>query len=144
MATYTPEWLCQQIIDNTQEAVIFADPVGIIRLWNGGAEAIFGYHAAEALGQSLDLIIPARLRAQHWDGYRQVMHTGVSAYASKLLAVPATRKDGTRISLEFTVVLVREATGQVLGIAALLRDVTERWQRDRAIQQRLAALEKTA
>lgn len=144
MEAYTQEWLCQQILENTQDAVIFADSEGMIRLWNQGAATMFGYDASEAIGQSLDLIIPERLRAQHWHGYRQVMTTGVSAYASKLLAVPAMRKDGTRISLEFTVVLVWSTAGQVIGIAAILRDVTARWQRDRAIQERLAALEPKA
>jgi PAS domain S-box-containing protein len=130
--TYTHEWLCQQIIDNSQEAIIFADHQGIIRLWNAGAETVFGYPAAEAIGQSLDLIIPERLRARHWEGYRRVMATGITQYDRRLLAVPAMHKDGRRISLEFTVVILHEATGNVLGIAAVLRDVTERWQREKA------------
>ena len=100
MEIYTHEWLCQQIVENTQEAVIFADCEGMIRLWNIGAEGIFGYTAAEVLGQSLELIIPARLRDQHRSGFRRVMATGVTQYDRKLLAVPATRKDGSRISLE--------------------------------------------
>lgn len=144
METYTHEWLCQQIVDHTQEAIIFADHEGIIRLWNAGAEAIFGYQAAEALGQSLDLIVPERLRDRHWEGYRRVMATGVTQYDRKLLAVPATRKDGARISLEFTVVLLREPTGSILGIAAVLRDVTARWRREQEMRARMAALEGQA
>ena len=144
MAPYTREWLCQHIVDNAQEAIIFADREGIIQLWNTGAETIFGYRAEEAVGQSLAFIIPERLRAQHWHGYRRVMTTGVTKYDRKLLAVPATRKDGARISLEFTVVLVREATGTVLGVAALLRDVTARWQREKEMRARLAALDGQA
>jgi PAS domain S-box-containing protein len=141
---YTQEWLCQHIVENTQEAIIFADREGIIRLWNTGAETIFGYRAAEAVGQSLELIIPERLREQHRQGYRRAMATGVTLYDRKLLAVPARRKDGARISLEFTVVLVREATGDMLGVAALIRDVTERWQREQSMRAHMAALEGRA
>jgi PAS domain S-box-containing protein len=144
METYTHEWLCQHIVDNTQEAIIFADREGMIRLWNAGAETIFGYHAAEVLGQSLELIIPERLRDQHRQGYRRVIETGVTQYDRRLLAVPAMRKDGARISLEFTVVILRQATGEVLGVAAILRDVTARWEREKAMRARMAALEGKA
>ena len=96
------------------------------------------------MGQSLDLLIPEHLRARHWEGYRRVMATGRTPYARQLLAVAGIRKDGTRISLEFTVVLLQETPGEVLGIAAVLRDVTERWHRDRAMQARLAAAAKPA
>ena len=112
MATSPHEWLCRYIVDNTQDAIIFADRAGMIRLWNAGAEAIFGYSAAEALGHSLDLIIPERLRARHWEGYRRVSATGITPYDRRLLAVPAIRKDGTQISLEFTVVIVHEPRGR--------------------------------
>jgi PAS domain S-box-containing protein len=144
METYTQAWLYQQIVDNTQEAIIFADREGIIRLWNAGAETVFGYRAAEVLGQSLELIIPDRLRDQHRRGYRRVIETGMTQYDRKLLAVPAIRKDGARISLEFTVVLLRQATGDVLGVAAILRDVTARWEREKAMRARMAALEGKA
>ncbi|TMA58538.1 MAG: PAS domain S-box protein [Deltaproteobacteria bacterium] len=141
MTTYTHEWLCQQIVEGTQEAIIFADRDGKIRLWNAGAEALFGYQAEEAMGHGLDLIIPERLRGRHWEGYHKVIGTGVTRYGKELLAVPAVRKDGTRISLEFTVVLLRDEAGEPLGIAALIRDVTARWQQEKALKERLAALE---
>lgn len=141
MSTDTRAWLCQQIVAQAQDAMIFADRDGVIRLWNAGAEAIFGYRAEEAVGRTLDLIIPADLRARHWAGYRQVMATGVTRYGREVLAVPALRKDGTRISLEFTITLLRDAAGDLLGPAAIIRDVTARWQRDKALQERLAALE---
>jgi len=143
MPIYTHEWLCQQIVEGTQEAIVFADRDGIIRLWNVGAEAMFGYSAAEAIGQSLDLIIPERQRGRHWEGYHKVMATGVTRYGKELLAVPAVQKDGTRISLEFTIVLLRDEAGQLLGTAALIRDVTTRWQQERMVKERLAALERT-
>jgi PAS domain S-box-containing protein len=139
----THEELCQMIIEATQEAIIFADREGLIRLWNAGAEAMFGYRAGDALGQSLDLIIPERLRARHWEGYRQVMETGVTRYGREVLAVPAIRKDGSRISLEFTIVLVRNKTGKLVGSAALIRDVTARWQQEKALKERAATLQAT-
>jgi PAS domain S-box-containing protein len=141
MSIPTHEWLCQQIVEGTSEAIIFADHEGIIRLWNAGAEAMFGYCAHEALGQTLDLIIPERLRGRHWDGYRTVMETGVTRYGRELLAVPALRKDGSRISLEFTIILLRDERGTPIGTAALIRDVTARWQQEKALKERLAALE---
>lgn len=141
MSTDTHAWLCQQIVDQAQDAMIFADRDGVIRLWNAGAEAIFGYRAEEAVGRTLDLIIPAPLRARHWAGYRQVMATGVTRYGREVLAVPALRQDGTRLSLEFTITLLRDAAGDLLGPAAIIRDVTARWQRDKALKERLAALE---
>lgn len=142
MAVLTPEWLSQQIVQNAPDAIVVADREGTIRLWNAGAEAIFGYRADEAVGGSLDLIIPERQRARHWDGYRRVMATGVTRYGRDLLAVPAVRKDGSRISLEFTILPLRDAGGDIAGVAAILRDVTERWEQDRALRQRLAALEQ--
>jgi PAS domain S-box-containing protein len=141
MSTDTHAWVCQQIVDQAQDAIIFADRDGVIRLWNAGAEAIFGYRAEEAVGRTLDLIIPTQLRARHWAGYRQVMATGVTRYGREVLAVPALRKDGTRLSLEFTIILLRDAAGDLLGPAAILREVTARWHRDKALKERLAALE---
>ena len=141
MPTYPYERLCRQIVEGTQEAIIFADRDGIIRLWNSGAEAMFGYQAEEAVGQTLDLIIPERLRGRHWEGYRKVMETGVTRYGREVLAVPALRKDGARISLEFTIVMLRNDRGELIGTAALLRDVTTRWQEERALRERVTKLE---
>jgi len=133
--------LCEAIVDGSQVGIIFADPQGCIRLWNSGAEAIFGFRADEAIGQSMDIIIPERQRARHWEGYERVMRTGVTKYGREVLAVPAVRKDGTRISIEFTIALVRDPSGAVLGAGAIVQDVTARWERDKALRARLAALE---
>ena len=133
--------LCQQIVEGIPDALIFADENGIIRLWNNGAEALFGFTAAEAIGQRLDLIIPERLRERHWDGYRRVMATGVTQYGRTLLAVPAIRKDGALISIEFSILLLRNSQGEALGSAAMLRDVTARCQREKELKQRLSALD---
>ena len=124
------------------EAVIFADRQGVVRLWNRGAETMFGYAASEALGRSLDLIIPERFRARHWEGYHQVMATGVTRYGQRLLAVPAMRKDGRRISIEFSIALLKDERGEVAGALAIVRDVTARWEAERELRARLAAPEK--
>ena len=125
------------------EAVIFADQLGVVRVWNRAAESMFGYSADEALGQSLDLIVPERFRARHWEGYRHVMATGVTSYGQRLLAVLAMRKDGQRISIEFSIVLLKDERGEVTGAAAVVRDVTARWQAERELRRRLAALEES-
>ena len=111
MTDYSPEWLCRRIVADSGDAVIFADRDGVIRLWNTAAAEMFGYTPAEALGRSLDLIITETLRARHNEGYRRVMAEGTSKYAKDLLAVPGLTKDGRRISLEFTITLVRDQAG---------------------------------
>lgn len=124
--------LFQRIVEEMPEAVIVSDRAGAIVYWNRAAETMFGHSAGEAMGQSLDLIIPERFRARHWAGYRTVMSTGVTRYGHELLAVPAIRKDGSRISLEFSIALVRDDGGELAGAAAIIRDVTARWERERA------------
>ena len=140
-STITHSWLCDRIVEGAQAGIIFADEGGIIRLWNSGAEAMFGYTAAEAVGHTMELIIPEKHRARHDEGYARVMQTGITKYGRDALAVPALRKDGTRISIEFTIVLLRSAEGGMIGAAAIVQDVTARWERDKALRARLAALE---
>jgi PAS domain S-box-containing protein len=135
-----PDWLCCRIVAESRDAIIFADSEGRIRLWNAGAEAMFGYLAAEVMGRDLAVIIPEKLQNRHNEGYRRVMATGVSRYATELLGVPGLKKDGSRISLEFTITLIKDDEGLVLGAAAILRDVTIRWQRDQELKKRLAEL----
>ncbi|MBI5577320.1 MAG: PAS domain S-box protein [Deltaproteobacteria bacterium] len=141
MAGQTHSWLCRAIVDSTPDAMIFADRDGIIRLWNQAAESLFGYTSKEAIGKSLDIIVPENLRPRHWEGYRRVMATGETKYGKDMLAVPGIRKDGTRVSLEFSVAILRDTGGQLLGVAAVLRDVTTRWKKEKDLLARLAALE---
>ena len=136
------DWLARAIVEGSPDAIVFADREGTIRAWNAAAERIFGYGASEAVGRSLDIIIPQNLRARHWTGYHEVMRTGVTRYGAELLSVPALRKDGSRLSLEFGVALVRGPDGALAGIVATLRDVTARWRRDKELRERLARLEK--
>jgi PAS domain S-box-containing protein len=136
------EELCRQIIEESNDAVVYSDREGIIRLWNAGAEQMFGYSEEEALGRSLDIFIPENLRARHWQGYFQVMQSGVTRYSKELLAAPALRKDGTRISTEFSMTIHRDAGGGIAGTAAIIRDVTAKWQKEKELKARLAELEK--
>lgn len=135
-------WLSQQIVKENSDAIMFADHEGLIRLWNKGAEAMFGYSAAEAEGKSLDLIIPENLRGRHWEGYHKVMASGVTRYGTELLSAPGIRKDGSRLSLEFSMVIVRGEDGAVLGTGAVIRDITARWQKEKALKERLKVLEE--
>lgn len=125
----TADELVSLVVDEAPDAIVYSDGEGVIRFWNRGAERIFGFTAAEAIGRSLDIIIPENLRARHWEGYRQTMATGRSRYGEgDVLSVPALRKDGSRISIEFTIIPVRNADGRMDGIAAILRDVTTRFE----------------
>jgi PAS domain S-box-containing protein len=93
------------------------------------------------MGKTLDLIVPEKMRERHWKGYRKVMDTGVTRYGSDVLAVPALNKNDSRISVEFTIVLLKDTTGKPQGTAAIMRDVTKRWQKEKELKKRLAALE---
>lgn len=137
----TEEWLASTIVTDSSDAIMFSDREGIIRLWNSGAEKMFGFTAGEAIGQSLDLIIPENLRVRHWDGYGRVMESGISRYSTDLLSAPALQKGGTRISTEFSMVMVKDGAGEMLGVAAIIRDVSARWQRDKELKERIKALE---
>ena len=135
------EALAASEVRAASEAIVVCDPDGKILLWNGGAEKVFGFTAAEALGANLDLIIPEKLRARHWAGYDKTMATGSTRYGDELLKVPATHKDGRRMSIEFSVALLRDSGDQVTGIAAVIRDSTERWNEERALRKRLSEAE---
>jgi PAS domain S-box-containing protein len=135
------EWIYKQIVDFAQDGILFADQDGNIQLWNSGAETIFGYTREEAIGKSLDLIVPEKLREQHWKGYLRVMETGESRYGSELLKVPAIRKDGSTISVEFTILLVRNHQNEIIGTAAIIRDVTEGWKQEKELKQKIKFLE---
>jgi PAS domain S-box-containing protein len=132
--------LGKALLQAMSDAIVASDRDGRITFWNPGAERIFGFCRSEAMGQSLDLIIPERLRERHWTGYAQVMRTGESRYGhGDLLSVPALRKDGTRLSIEFTIVPLKDDAGAMTGLAAILRDVTARFEEMRALRQRAGA-----
>lgn len=145
MSEALPGDFLERLVEDCPDAVIYADATGKIRFWNRSATRIFGHEADEALGQTLDLIVPERLRARHWEGYERVMAGGESRYGEgDVLAVPAMRKDGSRISIEFTVLPVRDNAGVMIGIAAFLRDTTARFEELRALRREIAALKTQA
>jgi PAS domain S-box-containing protein len=133
-----------QLVEAIGDAVIVADRNGAIALWNPAAERIFGFTETEALGRSLDLIIPERQREKHWNGYNQTMQTGQTRYATDILRVPALHKDGHRLSIAFTVALLYSAENEVTGIAAVVRDETTRFKEERDLRKRLEALEASS
>lgn len=135
--------VARAILSTSSDAVIAADRKGTIFFWNPGAERIFGYTSEAAVGKSLDIIIPERLRKRHWDGYQHVIETGESRYDhGDILSVPGITRDGVQISVEFTIVPLRDNAGSMTGMAAIMRDVTKRFQETRALRQQLAELMK--
>jgi PAS domain S-box-containing protein len=127
------------LLNSASDAIIATDREGRIIFWNPGAERIFGFTATESTGQSLDLIIPENLRARHWAGFRHTMQTGTSRYGhGDLLSVPGLTKDGRRISVEFTIVLLRNEQQEIAGTVAVMRDVTRRFEEVRELKRRLA------
>jgi PAS domain S-box-containing protein len=134
-----PAGLAGRLVSDTADAIVYADAEGVIRLWNRGATRVFGFTEAEALGRSLDIIIPENLRERHWQGYRATMRTGESRYADgQILSVPAVRKHGTRISVEFTIMPFTDDADRMIGIAAIMRDTTARFEELRALRRQLA------
>jgi len=135
-------WLYHHLGAASSDAIMFSDIEGKIRLWNRGAELIFGFTPEVALGASLDIIIPENLRKRHWDGYHEVMGGRPTIYGARLLTVPALHKDGSRISVEFSIVMVTDESGAPLGVGAILRDVTARWEKERELKARVGELER--
>ncbi|CAN7318652.1 PAS domain S-box protein [Trinickia sp. LjRoot230] len=131
----------EQLVSMIGDAVVVSDAAGKITLWNGAAGRIFGFTEDEALGQSLDLIIPQRLQQRHWDGYQKTMETGLTRYGNDVLKVPAVHKDGRSLSIAFTVALLHAENGALTGIVAVIRDETARFQEERNLRKRLAELE---
>lgn len=134
----------QQLVEAIADAVIVSDAAGLITLWNPAAERIFGFSESEALGQSLDIIVPDKQQARHWEGYHNTMQTGQTRYATDVLKVPAIHKDGSRLSIAFTVALLYSAPQQISGIAAVVRDETTRFNEERELRLRLRELEARA
>ncbi|WP_340149185.1 PAS domain S-box protein [uncultured Sneathiella sp.] len=132
------ENFAELFIWNMPDALVVSDDEGVIRLWNVSAERIFGFTAEEAMGQPLDIIVPERLRRRHGDGYRETMLTGETKYgAGDLLSVPALRKDGTTISIQFSILPLSGPDGRMTGVAAVIRDVSDEFARVKKLQTAL-------
>ena len=134
----------EELVAAVGDAIVVCDAAGAITLWNPAAERIFGFTQADALGQSLDLIIPHRQRQRHWDGYHKTMETGITRYGNDVLRVPALRKDGTTLSIAFTVAMLHTPEGKVSAIVAIIRDESARFAEERGLRKRLMELESQA
>ncbi len=136
-----PDIDLKALVASVGDAIVACDAQGRITLWNAAAEYIFGYAEAEALGQSLDIIIPERLRKRHWEGYDKTMATGITRYGHDVLRVPAINKAGASLSIAFTVALLFDADHKVSQIVSVIRDDTARFNEERALRKRVAELE---
>jgi len=123
------------------DALIVSDVEGRVVVWNAAAERLFGWSAAEALGQRMDMIIPERLRKRHWEGYDKSMQTGQTRYAHDVLRVPAVDKAGRSMSIAFTVFMLFGPDGKPSACGSVIRDETERFTQDRELRKRVADLE---
>ncbi len=134
--------LFEAVVEQAPDAIIFADCDGAIRVWNRGAETVFGYSAAEVLGKSLDVIIPERLRSAHWEGFRRAIAAGQTKYGNRVLTTRSVHKDGSKLYVDLSFGLVRNRAGAVAGALAIGRDCTARYLSDNALRARVLALEE--
>jgi len=134
----------QQLVEAIGDAVVVCDAAGAITVWNDAAVRMFGFTREDALGQSLDLIIPERQRQRHWDGYNKSMSTGETRYGNDVLRVPALHKEGRTLSIAFTVAMLFDDARKVTAIVAVIRDETVRWAEERQLRIRVAQLEAAA
>ena len=132
------------LVASIGDAIVVCDAAGAVVMWNPAAERMFGHTEAEVLGQSMDLIIPERLRKRHWEGYHKTMATGITRYGHDVLRVPAVDKQGRSMSIAFTVAMLHAPDGTVASIVSIIRDETSRFNEERALRKRLAELEAKA
>ena len=130
-----------QLLECVGDAIIVSDANEKIVLWNPAATRIFGYSEVEALGQTLDLIVPERQRQRHNEGYSKSMETGITRYGTALLKVPAKHKDGSMLSIAFTVGMLFNENHKANGVVAIIRDETARFAEERALKKRLSEIE---
>lgn len=131
----------QSLVSAIGDAIVVSDADNNIVYWNPAAERMFGHSRGEAIGQSLDMIIPERLRKRHGEGYRKTMETGITKYGADVLRVPAVHRNGSAMSISFTVAMLYAPDGRVSAVAAVIRDETTRFNEDRQLRKRLAELE---
>jgi PAS domain S-box-containing protein len=124
--------LAESILEQTTDALIYSNSEGLVERWNRAAALLFGYGADEAIGRSIDLIIPEHLRAAHWNGFRKAVEAGTTRLAGRPSVTRAVHKDGRKLYVEMTFALVKNDAGAVVGSVAMARDVTERVERERA------------
>jgi PAS domain S-box-containing protein len=131
----------RRIVEQTTDAIIFADREGLIRIWNQGAESVFGFPAEEVLGKSLDVIIPEELRKSHWEGYSKAIAEGRTRTGDRVMATRALHKDGSRLYVDISFAVIVDESGHVEGALAIGRNITERYLADKALRKHVAELE---
>jgi PAS domain S-box-containing protein len=131
----------QQLVMASADAIMACDAAGKITLWNAASTRMFGFEEAEAMGQSLDIIIPQRQQARHWEGYHVTMASGVTKYGASVLRVPAVHKDGHTLSIAFTVSMLHSADGNVTAIVAVVRDESVKFAEERALRKQILELQ---
>lgn len=136
--------LFEAIVERIPDAVIFADRDGVVRVWNPGAEAVFGFAASDVLGRSLDVIIPERLRPGHWEGFRRAIDDGKTRYGNQVRTTRSIHKDGRKLYVDLSFGLVVDANGAVVGAVAVGRDCSDRYESERALREQIAALGRRA
>ncbi len=141
MQTLIDQALSEVLIAGAPDAMIFANRDGLIQVWNGSAEALFGFAAAEVIGESLNVIIPERLRSAHWQGFHTAITTGIAKYVGKVLTTRAVHKNGSKLYVDLSFALIKDQAGGVIGSLAIARDCTNRYLSDRALRARVSELE---
>jgi PAS domain S-box-containing protein len=131
----------RRIVEQTTDAIIFADREGLIRIWNQGAESVFGFPARDVLGKRLDVIIPEELRKKHWEGYSKAIETGKTKLGSRVLTTRSRHKDESRLYVDLSFTVIVDDSGHAEGALAIGRNVTERYLADKAHRKRTAELE---
>jgi PAS domain S-box-containing protein len=134
--------LASYLVTQSPDGIVFADREGTICLWNASAERIFGYSSSEAIGRSLDIIIPQQFQKAHWSGYQRAMTEGKTKYSGQSLPTRSLRKDGATIYVELTFAIIHGTEGQMLGAMANVREITERYTQERELRRRLRELER--
>lgn len=139
----TPSGLGDSILAQTPDAIIFADCAGVIRLWNRGAEILFGFSAVDAVGSSLDIIIPERFRQAHWDGFRRATTSGCTRQGNSVRTTRAVHESGRKLYVDLSFGLVKDDCGTVIGSVAVGRDGGDRYAAEKTLRERLAELERS-
>lgn len=132
------------LMEQGSDALIYADKEGIIQVWNHGAENIFGHAPAEAIGQSLDIIIPEKLRAAHWKGFHAALESNTMKYKDQVMTTRAVHKDGSTRYVDLSFFMTHDDQGQPLGSLSLARNVTERYLQERELKKKLADFQTAA
>ena len=130
-----------RLVAQAPDAMIFADRSGVIRAWNTAAERVFGHPATDAIGERLDLIVPEQFREAHWAGWERAIGEGQTKYVGQSVPTRAERADGTPITVELGFAIILDDAGASIGALATARDISERWEQDRATRRRLRELE---